>query len=175
MNNRKNPTIKDIARLANVSTTTVSHVLNSTRHVSDDLTARVQVVIRDLEYKPNAMARALRVHSSKTLGLIIPDNSNPFFSEIAERFPVTLHQQVGADLGERLLLGNAFVGEDCIGKDTDASGTDILCQQRVLLGTFNVFTKLLGVGPMIGKRAGQAQLDPDILELLPHVAPLDLR
>ncbi len=83
MNYKKNPTIKDIARLANVSTTTVSHVLNSTRKVSDDLSARVQVAIRDLEYKPNAMARALRVHSSKTLGLIIPDNSNPFFSEIA--------------------------------------------------------------------------------------------
>ena len=83
MNNKRNPTIKDIARLANVSTTTVSHVLNSTRQVSEDLSNRVQVAIRDLEYKPNAMARALRVHSSKTLGLIIPDNSNPFFSEIA--------------------------------------------------------------------------------------------
>ena len=83
MNNKRNPTIKDIARLANVSTTTVSHVLNSTRQVSEDLSNRVQVAIRDLEYKPNAMARALRVHSSKTLGLIVPDNSNPFFSEIA--------------------------------------------------------------------------------------------
>jgi len=83
MNNKKNPTIKDIARLANVSTTTVSHVLNNTRRVSDKLSDRVQTVIREIDYKPNAMARALRVHSSKTLGLIIPDNSNPFFSEIA--------------------------------------------------------------------------------------------
>jgi len=80
---KKNPTIKDIAQHASVSTTTVSHVFNNTRHVSDKLRARVQGAIRDLDYKPNAMARALRVHSSNTLGLIIPDNSNPFFSEVA--------------------------------------------------------------------------------------------
>ena len=61
------------------------------------------------------------------------------------------------DLFERLLLGNASVGEDCVGKDADTSSTDIAGQERVLLGAFDVLTKLLGVGPMIGKRAGQAQ------------------
>jgi LacI family transcriptional regulator len=83
MARKNNPTISDIARMADVSTTTVSHVLNHTRPVSKALRARVVAAIQELDYKPNAMARGLRMQNSKTLGLIIPDNSNPFFSEIA--------------------------------------------------------------------------------------------
>jgi LacI family transcriptional regulator len=83
MNNKKTPTIRDIARLADVSTTTVSHVINNTRNVSEELSTRVHEAVQNLEYKPNAMARALRVQATLTIGLIIPDNSNPFFSEIA--------------------------------------------------------------------------------------------
>jgi len=83
MAGKRNPTINDIARLADVSTTTVSHVLNQTRPVSKALRARVVAAVRELEYKPNAMARGLRKQNSGMLGLVIPDNSNPFFSEIA--------------------------------------------------------------------------------------------
>ena len=77
-----NSTIIDVARLAGVSTTTVSHFINGTRYVSDDLRARVEKAIAELGYRPNSLARGLRKGESKTIGLIVPDNSNPFFAEI---------------------------------------------------------------------------------------------
>ena len=77
------PTIKDVALFAKVSTTTVSHVINKTRVVSSELTDRVQLAMNQLNYHPNALARSLRIGSTKTIGLITPDISNLFFAEIA--------------------------------------------------------------------------------------------
>jgi len=74
-------TIKDVASLAKVSTTTVSHVINNTRVVSSELRDRVQQAMQRLDYHPNALARSLRSGSTKTIGLIIPDISNLFFAE----------------------------------------------------------------------------------------------
>jgi LacI family transcriptional regulator len=76
-------TIKDVAVKAGVSITTVSHVLNKTRFVSDDLRERVVQAMEALHYRPNVLARSLRVGESHTMGLVVPDNSNPFFAEIA--------------------------------------------------------------------------------------------
>jgi LacI family transcriptional regulator len=76
-------TIHDVARLAGASITTVSHVINGTRFVSADLLKRVNDAMEVLNYQPNGLARSLRMGLSKTIGLIIPDNSNPFFAEIA--------------------------------------------------------------------------------------------
>lgn len=76
------PTINDVAKLAGVSTTTVSHIINGTRYVSDERRESVEKAIAALEYRPNSMARGLRRGESKTIGLIVPDNSNPFFAEI---------------------------------------------------------------------------------------------
>lgn len=77
------PTIRDVANEANVSTTTVSHVINGTRYVSDELKQRVHDAMTALNYQPNALARSLRVGRSKTIGLVLPDNSNFFFAEIS--------------------------------------------------------------------------------------------
>lgn len=77
------PTIKDVAQHAGVSITTVSHVLNNTRFVSPDLRARVAEAIATLGYQPNTLARSLRSKETHTLGMIVPDISNPFFAEIA--------------------------------------------------------------------------------------------
>jgi LacI family transcriptional regulator len=76
-------TINDVARLAGVSITTVSHVINGTRFVSDELRQRVSDAMQTLNYQPNSLARGLRMGLSKSIGLIIPDNSNLFFAEIA--------------------------------------------------------------------------------------------
>ena len=76
-------TINDVARLAGVSITTVSHVINGTRFVSQDARKRVTDAMQRLNYQPNSLARSLRMGSSKTIGLIIPDSSNLFFAEIA--------------------------------------------------------------------------------------------
>jgi len=76
-------TVRDVARHAGVSTSTVSHVLNRTRFVSDDLRERVMAAMRELDYEPNAAARMLSLKRSDTLGLIVSDIRNPFFSSVA--------------------------------------------------------------------------------------------
>jgi LacI family transcriptional regulator len=74
--------MKDIAQAAGVSVTTVSHVLNNSRPVSEDAAVRVRDAVRDLGYRPNRLARSLRRSESLTIGFVVPDLSNPFFAEI---------------------------------------------------------------------------------------------
>ena len=76
-------TIKDVAKLAGVSVATVSHVVNETRFVSEETKRKVLSAMKDLSYKPNAVARSLRRKESKIIGLVLPDNTNPYFAEIA--------------------------------------------------------------------------------------------
>jgi LacI family transcriptional regulator len=76
-------TIKDVAALAGVSFTTVSHVINNTRPVSDPARIEVEAAIRQLNYLPSAIARSLRHQATLTIGLLISNNANPFFSELA--------------------------------------------------------------------------------------------
>ncbi len=75
-------TISEVARKAGVSTTTVSHVINKTRFVSDEKRERVERVIEEMGYRPNALARSLRSGETYTIGLILPDSANPFFAEV---------------------------------------------------------------------------------------------
>lgn len=75
-------TARDVAKRADVSTSTVSHVLNGTRLVSDDLRQRVMAATHDLGYEPNAVARSLKTQRSDTVGLIISDLANPFFTAV---------------------------------------------------------------------------------------------
>jgi LacI family transcriptional regulator len=75
-------TIRQVADKAGVSATTVSHVINNTRFVSDVLRERVQRAMTELNYRPNTLARSLRLGQTHTLGLILPDSANPFFAEI---------------------------------------------------------------------------------------------
>ena len=75
-------TIKHVALHAGVSVTTVSHVVNTTRHVSKAVSDRVDLAIRELGYVPSAVARSLKSNSTRTLGMLIPNSSNPYFAEI---------------------------------------------------------------------------------------------
>ena len=77
-------TIKDIARLTNVSYSSVSRALNNAKGVSEDTRKEVLRIAGELGYKPNAIARSLVRKQSDTIGLIIPDLLNPFFAEIAQ-------------------------------------------------------------------------------------------
>ncbi|NIV39249.1 MAG: LacI family DNA-binding transcriptional regulator, partial [Anaerolineae bacterium] len=76
-------TMRDVAERAGVSVTSVSHVINETRPVSDKLRRRVLAAMDDLGYQPNRLARSLRRGQTHTIGMIIPDNANPFFAEMA--------------------------------------------------------------------------------------------
>ena len=76
--------IKDVARESNVSTATVSHVINNTRFVSEEVRARVLEAIEKCRYYPNAHARSLASGRSQTIGLVISDIANPFFPELVK-------------------------------------------------------------------------------------------
>lgn len=76
------PTIKDVAKLAGVSTATASSVLSGRRNVSPRLAAQVRMAVESLGYRPNAVARSLRDQRTTTIGVSVPDITNPFFSGI---------------------------------------------------------------------------------------------
>jgi LacI family transcriptional regulator len=78
----KHTTIKDVADRAGVSKTTVSHVINDSRFVEEDTRQRVLRAIRELHYRPNAVARSLTTKRTNTVGVVISDSSNPFFGEL---------------------------------------------------------------------------------------------
>ncbi|MEM3486529.1 MAG: LacI family DNA-binding transcriptional regulator [Candidatus Methanomethyliaceae archaeon] len=84
MKRRKPVTIKDVAKEAGVSPTTVSYVLNKTKLVSRDTQIRVIEAIKRLNYQPNVVARSLRSKKTNTVGLVICDLKNPFFAEILQ-------------------------------------------------------------------------------------------
>ncbi len=73
-------TIKDVAAAAGVSTTTVSHSLTGKRHVKRETRERVQKAIETLNYKPNVIAQSLKQSRTNTIGVIVPDITNPFFT-----------------------------------------------------------------------------------------------
>lgn len=76
-------TIKDIAKIADVSTTTVSKIINEKDHsISEKTRQKVLNIMKELNYEPNTIARSLVTKKTKTLGLLIPDITNPFFPEL---------------------------------------------------------------------------------------------
>lgn len=76
------PTITDVAREARVSASTVSHVINETRYVSDEVKQRVHAAMEALNYQPNVIARSLRTRETLTVGVVVSDVTNPFFTSI---------------------------------------------------------------------------------------------
>lgn len=77
------PTIRDVAKLAGVSLGTVSNVLNDLPTVSPENRGRVEKAIAQLGYRRNQAASQLRSNRSNTIGLVIPDITNPFYPEVA--------------------------------------------------------------------------------------------
>ncbi len=80
----RKPTIKDIARLARVSHTTVSRALNDRPRVSRKTRERIRAIAKKLNYQPNVVARSLKIRRTRTLGLVITTIINPFYPELAQ-------------------------------------------------------------------------------------------
>ena len=76
-------TIKDIAKTAEISYSSVSRALNGLKGVSEETRQKVKKIAEEMEYTPNAVARGLVQKQTGTLGLILPDITNPFYPEIA--------------------------------------------------------------------------------------------
>lgn len=74
--------MKDVARMAGVSTSTVSHVINNDRFVSEAIREKVDAAIKELNYAPSALARSLKLNQTRTIGMLITASTNPFYSEL---------------------------------------------------------------------------------------------
>ncbi|MEW9502816.1 LacI family DNA-binding transcriptional regulator [Jeotgalibacillus marinus] len=75
-------TIREVGKRAGVSVATVSRVLNNKGYVHEDTRKAVTLAIKELDYKPNSVARSLSKKTSKTIGFLIPDITNPFFPQL---------------------------------------------------------------------------------------------
>ena len=87
MGERRAPaaTIRDVAARAGVATATVSNVLTGQRHVAGDRRRLVLEAVDALAYQPNHLAASLRRKDSRTIGIVVPDLTNPFFAELVQR------------------------------------------------------------------------------------------
>jgi LacI family transcriptional regulator len=79
---RRRPTIYDVARLAGVSTATVSRALNDTGQVAEPKRAAIEAAVEQLGYRPNTIARSLVTRATQTIALLLPDITNPFYAEL---------------------------------------------------------------------------------------------
>ena len=77
-----NSSIKDIAQEAGVAISTVSNVINNSRFVTSQTKEKVLNAIKKIGYRPNIIARGLRIHSTRTVAVIVPDISSSFFSQV---------------------------------------------------------------------------------------------
>src|SRR5215831_6773147 len=94
--------MKDVAARVGVSTMTVSNVINQTSNVAPELRKRVLRAIQDLKYHPSAIARSLRTKRTHTIGMIMPDITNPFFPAVIRGAEDVLNGE-----GYTLIVGNS--------------------------------------------------------------------
>ena len=87
------PSIKEVADAAGVSTATVSRVLADKPHVRPEIRERVLAAVETLNYRPNRVARSLRVQQSNTIGLIVADIQNPFFTSVSRAVEDTAYKR----------------------------------------------------------------------------------
>ena len=98
----KTVTIKDVAAHAKVSVGTVSRVLAKNSTVKAPLAERVNKAIAELGYKPNFAARALRAKHINVIGLLVPDITNPFFSQLADKL-----ESLASERGHALIVSSS--------------------------------------------------------------------
>ncbi|MBP8002428.1 MAG: LacI family DNA-binding transcriptional regulator [Chloroflexi bacterium] len=85
--------IKEVADMAGVSTATVSRVLANKPHVRPEVREKVLQAVQALDYRPNLVARSLRSQQSSTIGLVVSDIRNPFFTAIARAVEDAAYEQ----------------------------------------------------------------------------------
>ncbi len=138
------PTLSDVARLAGVSTATVSRSLTRPATVSSETRERVDAAVQELGYFPNFGARALASNRSNTVGAVIPTMENAIFARGLQALEETLsangitllvatsHYDVDAEAGQvRTLLGRGIDGLVLIGEARPQSTYDLLARSGV--------------------------------------------
>ena len=79
---RRHVTIRDVAKAAGASVSTISAALNNSDYVSADMRSRIENAIKDLKYRPNDLARGLRLQKTHSIAIVVPDLSNNFYIEL---------------------------------------------------------------------------------------------
>lgn len=98
----RGPTVHDVAALAGVAPASVSNVLTGRRQVTEDLRQRVLAAIAALGYRPNQLASSLRLRRSHTIGIVVPDLTNPFFAALVHHL-----EDLAATDGYEILLASS--------------------------------------------------------------------
>lgn len=149
-------TMKDVARAAGVSVTTVSATINETAPVSAETRRRVTDAIKAVGYAPDPVARHLRSGQSTTVGLVIPDISTPYFAHLAK----ALHHAL-SEHGYRLFLSSN-------GGDPDAEIADI--ESFVAHRVAGLMVAPTSLGTDIGERLNAAIRVPAVVidRVVPH-------
>ena len=126
--------MRDVAKAAGVSLSTVSLVVNNTGYVSADMRAKVESAMRQLNYIPNELARNLYRNRTNTIGVIIPTIAHPFFSTLTAasaarvrrarpQNPIVFHRRCGQRRGRiRRYAAAAHDGRYYHGRPHRASG-----------------------------------------------------
>jgi DNA-binding LacI/PurR family transcriptional regulator len=96
---RQRPTIYDVARLAGVSTATVSRALNGTGQIAASTRVTIEAAVEQLGYRPNTVARSLVTKTTQTIALLLPDITNPFYAALVNGI-----QQTALSHGHTMLL-----------------------------------------------------------------------
>jgi LacI family transcriptional regulator len=127
--------IEDVAKLANVSISTVSRVINRRSLVNAATCERVEAAIRKLHYRPNAFARGLMLRKSGIVGLVLPDLHGEFYSEI-----IRGANMQSRSTGHNLLLLSALPGDDAesclsvIGQHSMVDGLALMISDTMAAG-----------------------------------------
>jgi LacI family transcriptional regulator len=134
--------IEDVAKLANVSISTVSRVINRRALVNEETCKRVEAAIRELSYRPNAFARGLMLRKSGIVGLVLPDLHGEFYSEI-----IRGANSQAREMGHNLLLASAMPGDDA------ASWLSAIGHHALLDGLALMIsdTMIAGIGPALAE------------------------
>lgn len=156
--------IKDVAEAAGVSTATVSRVLADKPHVRPEVRERVLAAVEKLNYRPNRVARSLRVQKSNIIGLIVSDIQNPFFTSVSRAVEDMAYKQ-----GLSVFFCNADEDPDKeamyldLMRDENVAGI-ILSPTRQTADTFD--NKIKGDIPMvvIDRRVGNVEVDSIVLD-----------
>ncbi|MGO2266638.1 MAG: LacI family DNA-binding transcriptional regulator [Vagococcus salmoninarum] len=179
-------TIKEVAKLANVSVATVSRYINKKGYVSEKAALAVSEAITKLDYQPNEVARSLFQKKSKLVGLLIPDITNPFFPMLSKGIEDVLNE-----LGYTLILGNV---EESIDKQESYISTFVNNQVAGVISAAFIQKPLLKGIPYVvvdrispkdkysvasddyagGEMAAKAILETDFKEVTVMVGPREL-
>lgn len=149
----KRVNIADVAREAGVSAQTVSRALNNKGEISAETRGRVLATVERLGYRPNTLARGLVTQKTATLGLVVPDIANPFFSEVARGAEDTAHQAAFSLLLCNTMENSAREMEALRTLEAQRVDGIILCSSRLLEEEFGAILARLPAVVLVNRES----------------------